>query len=77
MDQAKPRPLSLVQAGQTVRIAAINAGYGLRVRLVSMGLLPNVEVTVIKHGRPGPFVVAVKGSKVVLGKGMADKIMVT
>ncbi|MHC4332911.1 MAG: FeoA family protein [Planctomycetota bacterium] len=42
-----------------------------------MGILPNVEITVVSNGRPGPFVIIVKNSKVVLGRGMADKIMVS
>jgi Fe2+ transport system protein FeoA len=35
-----------------------------------------VEITVISNGHPGPFVVSVKGSRMMLGRGMADKIMV-
>jgi len=41
-----------------------------------MGLMVNVEITVVNNGHPGPFVVSVRESKVVLGRGMADKIMV-
>jgi Fe2+ transport system protein FeoA len=39
--------------------------------------LANVEITVINNGHPGPFVVSVKGSRMMLGRGMADKIMVS
>jgi ferrous iron transport protein A len=76
-DDAALRPLSCVQAGESVRIARIKAECrGLANRLASMGLMVNVEITVVNNGHPGPFVVGVRESKVVLGRGMADKIMV-
>jgi ferrous iron transport protein A len=75
--EGKPlRPLSVVKAGEKVKVATIRAGHGLNSRLASMGILPNMEITVISNGHPGPFVVAVKNSKMVMGRGMADKIMV-
>ena len=76
MQQKQPRPLSTVQAGETVKLASINAGHGLNSRLASMGLLPNVEITVVNNTHPGPFVISVKDSKMMLGRGMAHKIMV-
>jgi Fe2+ transport system protein FeoA len=36
-----------------------------------------VEITVVNNSHPGPFVISVKGSKMMLGRGMADKIMVS
>jgi len=77
MDAAQLKPLSSVEAGQTVRLAAIHAGRGLRSRLVAMGLGPNVQITVVNNRHPGPFVISVRGAKMMLGRGMADKIMVT
>lgn len=70
------RPLSAVKAGETVKLAKIDAGRGLNSRLASMGLLPNVKITVVRNSHPGPFVITVKGSKMMLGRGMAHKIMV-
>jgi len=76
MQQKQPRPLSTVTAGQKVKLLSINAGRGLNSRLASMGLLPNVEIIVINNTHPGPFVISVKDSKMMLGRGMAHKIMV-
>jgi Fe2+ transport system protein FeoA len=76
MEQQQPRPLSTVQAGQTVKLVSIDAGHGLNSRLASMGLLPNVKITVVNNTHPGPFVISVRDSKMVLGRGMAHKIMV-
>jgi len=60
-----------------VKLVAIDAGQGLRSRLLAMGLVPNVRITVVSNNHPGPFVLSVKGTKMVLGRGMAHKIMVT
>ena len=70
------RPLSGVGAGETVTIVAVNAGQGLRSRLAAMGLMPRTQIKVINNGHPGPFVVGVKNSRMMLGRGMADKILV-
>ena len=68
--------MSKVQAGETVKLVGIEAGRGLNSRLASMGLVPNVKITVVSNSHPGPFVISVKGSKVMLGRGMANKIMI-
>jgi Fe2+ transport system protein FeoA len=76
MQDKQLRPLSAVKDGETVKLAKIDAGRGLNSRLASMGILPNVAITVVKSGRPGPFVISVKGSKMMLGRGITHKIMV-
>jgi len=76
MEQEQTQPLSTVRSGETVRLASIEAGRGLNSRLASMGLVPNVKITVVNNGHPGPFVISVKGSRMMLGRGMAHKIMV-
>ncbi|MHC4509999.1 MAG: FeoA family protein [Planctomycetota bacterium] len=77
MEQSKARPLSTVQSGEKVRLAGIEAGRDLHSRLIAMGLVPNVEITVVTNNHPGPFVIMVKDSRMVLGRGMAHKIMVS
>ncbi|MHC4620661.1 MAG: FeoA family protein [Planctomycetota bacterium] len=75
--EGKPlRPLSEIKTGEKVKVATISAGHGLNSRLASMGILPNVELTVLSNAHPGPFVITVKDTRMVLGRGMADKIMV-
>jgi len=41
-----------------------------------MGLSPGVEVKVVNNRGGGPFVVAVMGTRIVLGRGMAHKVFV-
>ena len=68
--------LSDVKAGQKVRFMEAHAGYGMTGRLAAMGLLPGSVFEVKSNNRPGPIIVFVKGSKMVLGRGMAEKILV-
>ena len=77
MEQNKVIPLSTIKSGETVKLAGVEAGRCLNSRLAAMGLLPNVEITVVSNGHPGPFVISVKDSRMMLGRGMVDKIMVS
>jgi ferrous iron transport protein A len=63
-------------SGTKVRLFKIEAGQALKARLAAMGLLPGVQFTVINNGHPGPFIINLKGCRIVLGRGMAAKIFV-
>lgn len=76
MQDKQPKPLSTIKAGETVKLVSINTGRGLNSRLASMGLVPNVEITVVNNDHPGPFVISVRNSRMMLGRGIAHKIMV-
>ncbi len=68
--------LSSVASGKRVRLMTVDASRGLRARLAAMGLVPGVEIEVVRNTGRGPFVVAVKGSRVMLGRGMVQKVIV-
>ena len=69
-------PLTMVQPGKRVRLIAVNAGRELQARLAVMGLVPGTEIEVLENSIRGPFMLAVKGSRLMLGRGMAHKILV-
>jgi ferrous iron transport protein A len=71
-------PLTIVQAGRRVRFVAVavDAGHGFQGRLAAMGLVPGVEIEVLRNSLHGPFLIAVKGSRIMIGRGMAQKIVV-
>ena len=69
-------PLVIVQAGRRVRLVSVEAGHELQGRLAAMGLVPGVEIEVLGNSHHGPFLIAVKGSRIMLGRGMAQKIVV-
>lgn len=76
MEQEEKTPLSSVQSGRRVRLTNIEAGRALHARLAAMGMVPGVELEVIHNSTWGPFIVSVRGSRVMLGRGMTDKIQV-
>ena len=69
-------PLSMVSAGETVKIASVKAGWGLQRRLADMGLTPGVQVRVVNSQGRGPVVLDIRGSRLALGHGIAHRIMV-
>lgn len=75
--EVEAMPLTMVKAGQRVHLLAVDAGRGLRARLADMGLIPGVEIEVVSNALHGPFIVAVKGCRMVLGHGITQKIMVS
>ena len=68
--------LSETKIGQTVRLVSVDAGHSLKHRLAAMGLLPNTKIKLLRKEGKGQLIISVKGSKVVLGRGMSEKIMV-
>ncbi len=77
METATKRLLIQVEEGQTVTVIKIGGGRGMRMRLTTLGLLPNTHVTMIHSARSGPFVIGVKNSKLALGRGVVEKIIVS
>jgi len=76
VQEMQTRPLSTAKTGETVQLVRIDAGRGLNSRLASLGLVANAQLKVVSNGHPGPFVLIVKEAKVVLGRGVAQKILV-
>ncbi len=70
-------PLAMVSPGVVVRMVDIRAGRGLTMRLADMGLTPGVNFRVVNSQMPGPVVIDLRGSRLVLGHGVAHKILVT
>ncbi len=69
-------PLTMISEGKKAILRSIEGGRQLRSRLAALGLLPGAELEVIQNSGQGPFVIAVKGSRIVIGRGMASRIAV-
>jgi len=69
-------PLIMASRGSKVRLVSVNGGKQMTSRLAAMGLLPGVEVEIISNAPGDPFILDVRGSRLVLGRGMAHKIYV-
>ncbi len=58
-------------------VRGITRDSGFEKRLMDMGLTPGTKVTVVKAAPfHGPFEVLVRGSRLALGRGMAERILV-
>ena len=66
--------LVTVKNGRRVRFLAVETGHALKARLTAMGLIPGIGIEVLQNSPHGPFVIAVKGSRIMLGRGIASKI---
>ena len=70
-------PLPMASPGKRVRVVSLSGGRGMQERLISMGLGPGSEIEVMRRGAPGAFIVAVGETRLAVGAGMAQKIMVS
>lgn len=68
--------LSMVDQGKEVTLAHINGGKGMKSKLYSMGLVPGAAFTVLSRSRGGPVMLRVKDTRLAIGQGMAQKIIV-
>ena len=69
-------PLAMACSGEEVTVVDIRAGRGLAQRLADMGLTPGTVLRVINSKMPGPVIIDLRGSRLVLGFGVAQKILV-
>ncbi len=75
-DTASAMPLAMASIGQEVALSYVNGGRSLLHRLAEMGLTPGVRFRVLGKGRPGPFIITVKDTRLVLGQGMVHRVFV-
>ena len=69
-------PLSAVPTGRSVVLRRVRDGHGLVARLAAMGFVSGVTIAVHQNDRNGPVVVGLKGGRIMLGRGMAEKMAV-
>ena len=65
----------MVGAGQSVKLVRVAAGKVLSRRLAELGLTPGVQLEILQD-QGGPLLLAVRDSRLALGRGMAHKIIV-
>lgn len=68
--------LSKLREGERGIVIDIQGGVGARQRLLGLGITPGTVVWVIKSSSSGPIIIGVGPSRVALGRGIADKIIV-
>ncbi|MCK4601525.1 MAG: ferrous iron transport protein A [Phycisphaerae bacterium] len=69
-------PLAMASLGQEVELVTVNGGRGLLHRLAELGLRTGVRFRILTQGQPGPFIILLKDTRLVLGQGMVHRILV-
>ena len=69
-------PLTMVTRGKVQILGVEDGAAGLAARLAPLGILTGAEIEVVRNSAAGPLIIAVMGSRLVLGRGMAHKIHV-
>jgi Fur family ferric uptake transcriptional regulator len=69
-------PLTLAKPGENLLIKEISGGAGAKMRLMTMGLRKGDKIEVISNNGTGQIAIALDLKRYVLGRGLAEKIMV-
>ncbi|KJS31968.1 MAG: hypothetical protein VR64_10240 [Desulfatitalea sp. BRH_c12] len=69
-------PMRLAHEGEWVRIIALRGGRGFQDRLAGMGLHIGVRLEIIQNRFDGKLLLVHDGTRLFLGGGMAQKILV-
>lgn len=70
-------PLHLAANGERVRIVRITGGREVKTRLSDMGLFEGACMEIISNNPSGPFVVIVQDTRLALGSGVTQNILVS
>ena len=72
------RYLSECKNGEEVTVIRVNAGFKAKQRLANLGIVPGIKI-IKKNSAPlrGPIEIIVKGTSLVIGRGLASKILVS
>jgi ferrous iron transport protein A len=68
--------LAMAAENENLKIVQVWHGGQFQKRLQEMGIYKDSQIRVVKNDIPGPLIVDVKGSRLILGRGQAQKIMV-
>jgi Fur family ferric uptake transcriptional regulator len=75
-ERLQEMPLVMAKQGERLIIKDITGGSGGRMRLLTMGLRLGDEIEVITNKNKGQLVIAADYKRYVLGRGLAEKILV-
>ncbi len=71
-----PMPLERATIGQEVILAEIRGGKRFQHRMAEMGLAPGSRFRILNKSNPGPCIVAIKETRMVIGHGMMHRVYV-
>ncbi len=69
-------PLIKLKANQRGVIRALRGGHRFIARMASLGFTPGAVVTMTRNDGFGPVIVSVRGTRVALGRGEANRVLI-
>jgi Fur family transcriptional regulator, ferric uptake regulator len=75
-DRMRMMPLAIAKQGERLEIKDFSGGLNARMRLLTMGLRVGDRVEVVTNQNQGQLVIAVDFKRFVLGRGLAQKVLV-
>jgi Fur family ferric uptake transcriptional regulator len=75
-ERSRQMLLTMAKAGEKLLIREISGGAGVRMRLMSMGLRQGDAIEVITNDGQGQLAISADLKRYVLGRGLAQKIVV-
>jgi len=70
--------LSKLKEGMKGIVVKVSGGRGAVKRLYDMGLVPGAKIRIVRNALfRGPVEIEVKGSRLVIGRGLASRVLVS
>ena len=69
--------LSICEKNEILEVVSVNTGIRAKIRLANLGIVPGAKI-IKKKSAPlkGPLEIEIRGFKLVIGRGIASKILV-
>ncbi len=77
MSRAKAIPLASLAPNEMGTVQYLAGGQSLTSRLATLGFTPGARVNMVQNFGRGPIIVMVRGTRIALGRGEAQKVIVT
>ncbi len=74
--ESRAYPLRMAGEGERLKISSLVGGKNFQGRIFGMGLNVGAEIDILRNVGNGPVLIALNGSRLFLGGGMARKINV-
>lgn len=70
--------MTLAMGNREEKLKILQVGHGekFKKRLSDMGIYKDAQVKIVQNDIPGPLIIDIKGSRLILGRGQAQKILV-
>ncbi|MBN1269008.1 MAG: ferrous iron transport protein A [Kiritimatiellae bacterium] len=68
--------MSSLRPGTRARVKTVEGGHAMAQRLAAIGVYAGVDLLVVRGGRDGPVITDVRGTRIIIGRGMASRLMV-